>query len=558
MPLRPAARGYDEEESVYGNDDGMSINSSSIRQPSDCVVSTPTYGPKKERFDDSSFHVHQQATDTIDDENFYDDVMIGDQEGDQPRRLSIISSMLHQRRTCLVSVGLLITLLLGISLGTVMSRRKGSGNAASASPSGDKLGLSFQNGAGVFTSWGLAATSERYAPIRDALVELHGGDRTPFASVDTHHHQALIFLADEDPRKLSPDDPSLAQRFALAMLFYSTYGMTWKSKVSWMTGENECDWEGVSCARDDIHVDELSLPDHGIKGVVGDLSLLRHLQRLDLSSNMGLSGTYLHDSLGKLDNLRALHLHHCGITGKVPPTIWTNHLELIDLSYNDLSGPIPPTIHNAVSLQKLLLEGNHFSGRLPPEISNLPLLNEIRCGSNEFKGRLPNFSRLQNLRVLSLFSNDLTGALPPISKNHMRSVDLSKNNFVGLMGTLFNDMPELMELRLQSNFLSDDLNKQVNLSSSLHLEVLHLNDNKFRADSFPDWVAPLINLREFYLFGNGAVKGAIPDVVCDLVDFVESLNVLAVDCNNVQCTCCTHCCTALGVCQVERPEENSY
>ena len=126
------------------------------------------------------------------------------------------------------------------------------------------------------------------------------------------------------------------------------------------------------------------------------------------------------------------------------------------------------------------------------------------------------------------------------------------------MGTLFNDMPELMELKLKNNFLSDDLNKQVNLSSSLHLEVLHLNGNKFRADSFPEWVAPMINLREFFLFGNGDVKGAIPDVVCDLVDFVETLNVLAVDCNNIQCTCCTHCCTDLGVCQVEQPEENSY
>ena len=265
MPLRTAARGYDEEESAYGNDGGMGINSSSFRQPSGCVVSTPT----KERFDDFSFHVHQQATDVdrptsnvsvlsdangdtsmVDDESFYDDVMIGDQEqGDQgPRRLSIVSSMLHQRRAHLVSVGLLITLLFGISLGTGINRRKGGGNAASGSPPGNKLGLSFQNGAAPLPSWGLAATSERYAPIRDALVELHGGDRAPFASVDTHHHQALIFLADEDPRKLSPDDPSLAQRFALAMLFYSTYGMTWKSKASWRAvlrtrvGSRACLW----------------------------------------------------------------------------------------------------------------------------------------------------------------------------------------------------------------------------------------------------------------------------------------------------------------------------
>jgi hypothetical protein len=233
---------------------------------------------------------------------------------------------------------------------------------------------------------------------------------------------------------------------------------------------------------------------------------------------------------------------------------------LIDLSYNDLSGSIPPTIRNSVSLQKLLLEGNRFSGQFPHELSDLPLLNELRCGDNSFVGQLPSLSRLHNLRVLSFFSNDLTGTLPSISKDYVRVIDLSKNNLVGVVGTKLNDMPELMELKLQNNFFSDDLNDQVDLSSNLNLELLHLNGNKFRGDAFPAWIAPLINLREFYLFGNGALhaEGAIPDTVCDLVNFVKSVEVLAVDCNNVQCTCCTHCCTALGVCQLERPEENSY
>lgn len=525
MPLRSAGQGFDEEWNSVAN---------TQHQP----TADANGGTK------------------VDDENFYEDIVI-DEETGPPRRLSVVSAMLHQRHVCLVGVGLMITLLLGASLGAGISRR--SDDNASTSPAGNKLGPSFRNGNGA--SWGLAATSARYLPIRDALVELHGGDRAPFASIDTHHHQALIFLADEDPRKISADDPSLAQRFALAMFFYSTLGMTWKSKVSWMTGEDECLWEGVSCSRDGIHVDELSLPDNGIKGVMGDLSLLRYLQRLDLSNNTGLDGTYLHDSLGKLNNLHSLHLHHCGITGEIPGTLWSSsRLELIDISYNDLSGSIPPTIRNSASLQKLLLEGNRFSGQFPHELSDLPLLNEIRCGDNKFVGQLPSLSRLHNLRVLSFFSNDLTGTLPSISKDYVRVIDLSKNNLVGVVGTKLNDMPELMELKLSNNFFSDDLNDQVDLSSNLNLELLHLNGNKFRGDSFPAWIAPLISLREFYLFGNGAlhVEGAIPDEVCDLVDFVQSVEVLAVDCNNVQCTCCTHCCTALGVCQLERPEENAY
>lgn len=52
MPLRPAARGYDEEESIYGNDDGMRINLDKVKaeccyvHDGDCIVQSSAVGDK--------------------------------------------------------------------------------------------------------------------------------------------------------------------------------------------------------------------------------------------------------------------------------------------------------------------------------------------------------------------------------------------------------------------------------------------------------------------------------------------------------------------------------
>ena len=540
MPLRSAGRGFDEEWPTVAaaredrgnqytfddkNDDidNYSCQSSSYRapptrafgrsggshhshsatmhiQPSDCVVTTPSYGPTPDDFSfaintnsgnhsSSCMSVISDANELSHDDFDDDGIVIEEDYSQHPRRLSTLAALLHERRTTFMVVGFLATLILGISLGTGLSNRSSS------------HANSLQNQ----QQWGLIPTSTRYLPLRDALVELYDGDRTPFLSVDSLHHQALLFLADEDPRQISPDDPSLGQRFALAMLFYSTYGMTWHSKRSWMTGENECDWEGVFCAHDGEHVDSIVLANNGLKGSISDLYLIHDLQQLDLSNNKGLKGSTVPESLASLHLLRSLHLQGCGLVGTIPESLWTERIEIIDLSWNELTGHLSPAIKESMSLQKLLLENNSLDGPIPDAIGDLPLLNEIRCGMNKFRGEIANLNKLAALRVLTLQDNQLTGSLP-ILLPKIRVVDVSNNTLVGILGAKVKDLPELMELNVQGNFFSDNLD-ELDLSKSLSLELLYLNDNHFRSTKFPEWVAPLMQLRELKLYGNAGVVG---------------------------------------------------
>lgn len=77
-------------------------------------------------------------------------------------------------------------------------------------------------------------------------------------------HEALSWIAKEDPLKLSVDDPEVFQHYVLAVLFFSFGGEIgsgqgdggatkgkvftfWKNDDNWMTEAGLCGWYGVEC-----------------------------------------------------------------------------------------------------------------------------------------------------------------------------------------------------------------------------------------------------------------------------------------------------------------------
>ena len=112
------------------------------------------------------------------------------------------------------------------------------------------------------------------------------------------------------------------------------------------------------------------------------------ITRLDLSANQ-LSGP-LPVELGNLANL-----------------------EILWLFGNQLSGPIPPEIGNLANLKTLLLFDNELSGPLPAEIGNLASLQDLWLYNNQLSGPLPaEIGDLANLQSLDLFNNQLSGPIP--------------------------------------------------------------------------------------------------------------------------------------------------
>ncbi|XP_050371283.1 receptor-like protein 4 [Argentina anserina] len=104
-------------------------------------------------------------------------------------------------------------------------------------------------------------------------------------------------------------------------------------------------WSGADCQFDKSTsrwvIDGLVLDNQGLKGFLqDDISKLRHLQSINLSGN--------------------------NIHGPIPSSLGAiTSLEVLDLSYNSFNGSIPETLGQLTSLQRLYLNSNSLSGRVP-------------------------------------------------------------------------------------------------------------------------------------------------------------------------------------------------
>ena len=67
----------------------------------------------------------------------------------------------------------------------------------------------------------------------------------------------------------------------------------------------------------------------------------------------------------------------------------SNVIILLDLSMNNIQGPLPPVIGTMHTLQHLSFAQNQLSGSLPDFISSLTNLNFLSLNSNQFTGSVP-------------------------------------------------------------------------------------------------------------------------------------------------------------------------
>jgi hypothetical protein len=91
---------------------------------------------------------------------------------------------------------------------------------------------------------------------------------------------------------------------------------------------------------------------------------LFYMSGLDLSAN-NLTGPIPHE-LGMLASLHALNLSRNQLTGSIPNTFSNlTQLESLDLSHNNLSGEIPSALTGLNFLEVFTVAYNNLSGRIP-------------------------------------------------------------------------------------------------------------------------------------------------------------------------------------------------
>ncbi|KAE8099118.1 hypothetical protein FH972_017123 [Carpinus fangiana] len=209
------------------------------------------------------------------------------------------------------------------------------------------------------------------------------------------------------------------------------------------------------------------------------MASLTQLFYLDMSNN-NFVGPIPPFTMGK--NLTTINLSNNDLTGQITSTRWEEllNLEVLDLSYNSLDGPIPMSLFSLPSLRELTLGNNRFSGRLNEfPIVSYPLIH-LDLSRNNLEGPIPiSIFELQSLWTLSLSWNNFSGSLQLnliLAMRNLTDIDLSYNSLMieynGTNSSL-STFPQFSTLKLASCELKTLPQFLINQHSLMDLDLSH-------------------------------------------------------------------------------------
>ncbi|CAL5079259.1 unnamed protein product [Urochloa decumbens] len=120
-----------------------------------------------------------------------------------------------------------------------------------------------------------------------------------------------------------------------------------------------------------------------------ELGRMKKMQFLDISNNK-LSGS-IPQELGSCTNLQCLMLDHNQLSGSLPMSIGNlGNLQIVlDLSGNKLAGELPAQLGNLGMLEFLNLSHNQFNGSIPSSFATMTSLSTLDVSYNDLEGPLP-------------------------------------------------------------------------------------------------------------------------------------------------------------------------
>ena len=149
---------------------------------------------------------------------------------------------------------------------------------------------------------------------------------------------------------------------------------------------------------------------------------------MDLSNNdFSVHENTIPSSFCNLANLTSLKLSRSYLRGSIPTCLGKLSFEILDLSFNKLTGPIPPfsnpipslqygpipPLSSSVGLHMLILSNNRLTGPIPNEFGNLSIIEHLDLGGNCLSGTIPSFIfKWKLLGQLDLSSNMFSGEFP--------------------------------------------------------------------------------------------------------------------------------------------------
>ncbi|XP_019195983.1 PREDICTED: putative receptor-like protein kinase At3g47110 [Ipomoea nil] len=107
---------------------------------------------------------------------------------------------------------------------------------------------------------------------------------------------------------------------------------------------------------------------------------------------------------------------------------------MLNVTNNNLEGPIPSTLENLRAVQFLQLSHNHLTGQIPTFLKDFKLLQNLNLSYNDFEGAVPTTGIFNNTRPISIAANKkLCGGIPELNLPECNTTKSKKKNSKGYL-----------------------------------------------------------------------------------------------------------------------------
>mmetsp|Transcript_6254 Transcript_6254/g.7930 ORF Transcript_6254/g.7930 Transcript_6254/m.7930 type:complete len:619 (+) Transcript_6254:165-2021(+) len=345
--------------------------------------------------------------------------------------------------------------------------------------------------------------------IRD-IVDSVSGSISPSSAQES----ALNWVLNENSQSntCELDDDVVAQRYILAVFYFSTNGDDWNVNSNWLSSEGECSWYGILCSFSPIIENNDSRILESIPPtMVGSVTL----------ENNNLSGT-IPKEIASLWNLGVLKLFDNNLRGELPGEFSDLALTKLDVENNNLEGPLFDSL--SITLESLLASNNTFSGEIP-DLSAFTSLRKLWISKNTFSGSIHNsLTSLSGLVSFKAYQNNLDGMIPNDLGDmiSLKEFDISGNPLI--TGNIPDSIISLVDLE------TFDVG-ECGLSGNIPPGISQLVKLKFfvaRHNNLEGEVPPLEGLTalQLIMLEHNELTGVLPDVsgAADLYRFDCSNN----------------------------------
>ncbi|CAH1452707.1 unnamed protein product [Lactuca virosa] len=152
---------------------------------------------------------------------------------------------------------------------------------------------------------------------------------------------------------------------------------------------------------------------------------------------------YERELISTLGLLKSIDLSSNNLTGPIPYEVTKLYgLHALNLSKNSLLGEIPETIGQMKQLETLDLSRNNLPGKMPSSMSSMNFLNHLDVPYNSLSGRIPSSTQLQSIEASRYYGNPRLGG-PPLTKNCHGDDESEVPHVIGESEDRGEDMDEL-------------------------------------------------------------------------------------------------------------------